>query len=91
MIALPVAVSLLIVVLVIAFFVGRTMRPAGLPHSEEEKQRLIAAPWRRRQIEQQRRSTTSSSVAHSVDFRRPSPRSHRLSSSVFSGSFCSSL
>ena len=27
----------------IAFFVGRTMRPAGLPHSEEEKRRLIAA------------------------------------------------
>ena len=43
MIALPAAISLSIVVLVIAFFVGRTMRPAGLPHSEAEKQRLIAA------------------------------------------------
>ncbi len=43
MIALPVAISLLLVVLVIAFFVGRTMRPTGLPHSEEEKRRLVAA------------------------------------------------
>ena len=43
MIALPVVLSLLIAVLVIAFFVGRTMRPAALPHSEAEKQRLIAA------------------------------------------------
>ena len=43
LIALPVAVSVLLVVLVVAFFAGRTMRPAGLPHSEEEKRRLIAA------------------------------------------------
>jgi ribonuclease Y len=43
MIALPLAISLSLVVLVIAFFVGRTMRPAGLPHSEEEKRRLVEA------------------------------------------------
>jgi ribonuclease Y len=43
MIALPVAISLVLVVLVVAFFAGRAIRPAGLPHSEEEKQRLIAA------------------------------------------------
>ena len=44
MIALPVAVSVLLVVLVIAFFAGRTMRPAGLPHSEEEKRRTVNQP-----------------------------------------------
>ena len=43
MIPLPLALSVLLVVLVIAFFVGRTMRPTGLPHSEEEKRRLVAA------------------------------------------------
>ncbi len=43
MIGLPVAVSMLIAVLVVAFFVGRTVRPGALPHSEAEKQRLITA------------------------------------------------
>ena len=43
MIGLPAAIPLILVVLIIGFLAGRTMRPASLPHSEAEKQRLVAA------------------------------------------------
>jgi ribonucrease Y len=42
-IGLPAAILLITVVLVIGFLAGRTIRPASLPHSEAEKQRLVAA------------------------------------------------
>ena len=43
MIALPIAISLVVILFVIGFFAGRSVPPASLPHSEEEKKRLIAA------------------------------------------------
>ncbi|HEY4395309.1 MAG TPA: Rnase Y domain-containing protein [Polyangia bacterium] len=43
MIGLPAAILLILVVLIIGFLAGRTIRPASLPHSEQEKQRLIEA------------------------------------------------
>jgi ribonuclease Y len=43
MISLAVALPLLLVSFVIAFFVGKALRPAALPHSEAEKRRLLEA------------------------------------------------
>jgi ribonuclease Y len=43
MIPVTVALPLLVVLFVIAFFIGRLFRPPALPHTEVEKQRLIEA------------------------------------------------
>ena len=43
MIAAAIALPLLVVWFVIAFFIGKMFRAAALPHSESEKQRLIEA------------------------------------------------
>jgi ribonuclease Y len=43
MISLALALPLLLVSFVIAFFVGKALHPAALPHSEAEKQRLLEA------------------------------------------------
>jgi ribonuclease Y len=42
-ISLSVGVPILLALLVVALLVGRTLRPAALPQSDEEKQRLIEA------------------------------------------------
>jgi ribonuclease Y len=43
MIPIPVAVALLLVVFALAFLVAQKFHPPALPHTEEEKQRLIEA------------------------------------------------
>ena len=43
MISLSVGLPILLALLVVALLVGRTLRPAALPQSDEEKQRLIEA------------------------------------------------
>jgi ribonuclease Y len=43
MIPVSVAIPLVLALFVIAFMVGRVVRPAALPHSDEEKRRLIEA------------------------------------------------
>jgi ribonuclease Y len=43
MIPVTVALPLLVVLFVVAFYIGRLFRPPALPHTEAEKQRLIEA------------------------------------------------
>ena len=43
MISLGLAIPIVVALFLVALFLGRSMRPAALPHSETEKQRLIEA------------------------------------------------